>query len=117
MLQRIYSGSMAYVFTDTASRSFFLHRGVKQGDPISAMLFIAVLESCISNVKQRWITLNERRNGSGYGIDIDSPGGPLTSLRFADDILLVSQSRSDVPKMLSDLAKEAEKYGLQINQL
>ena len=66
-------------------------------------------------LKQRWLRLNERRSGRGYGLLIDSPSDPLTNLRFADDIMLVAQSRSDASKMLADLAKEALHYGLEIN--
>ena len=114
-LRKIYSGSMAYVFTGIASRKFTLYRGVKQGDPLSAMLFIAVLETCMTNIKASWIKLNARRTGRGYVIIIDNLDDPLTNLRFADDILLVSQSRSDGSKMLVDLSKEAASHGLHIN--
>ena len=66
-------------------------------------------------VKRRWVSLNARRTGHGYGIVIDSLYDPLTNLRFADDILLVAQSRADASKMLGDLANEALTYGLEIN--
>ena len=66
-------------------------------------------------VKRRWVSLNARRTGHGYGIVIDDTDDPLTNLRFADDILLVAQSQADASKMLSDLAKEASTYGLEIH--
>ena len=46
---------------------------------------------------------------------IDSATDPLLDLRFADDILLVSQSRSDAAKMVRDLANEACKFGLKLH--
>ena len=39
----------------------------------------------------------------------------LTNLSFADDVILVAQSRSDVRKMLQDLSVAAAKYGLKIH--
>ena len=38
-----------------------------------------------------------------FGIEIDSTIETLTNLRFADDILLFAQSKSDIGKMLKDL--------------
>ena len=39
----------------------------------------------------------------------------LTNLRFADDVILVAQSRSDIAKMLHHLQKSAAKFGLKIH--
>ena len=51
--------------------------------------------------------MNTRRKCGYCGMAIDHETDPLTSLRFADDIVLVAGSRSDVTKMLGDLQKEA----------
>ena len=48
-----------------------------------------------------------------YGIEF--PEGRLTNLRFADDVILVAQQRSDIRKMLLDLRQTATKYGLKIH--
>ena len=61
------------------SNDITIRRGVRQGDPISPKLFIATLEEIFRN-----ITWEEK------GIHID--GEYFTHLRFADDILIVSQS-------------------------
>ena len=42
IIKRLYDGQTAYVQAGAASRRFPLLRGVKQGDPVSALLFIAV---------------------------------------------------------------------------
>ena len=60
--------------------------------------------------------MNRRRIGQFYGIVIDSPWGPLTNLRFADDVLLIAASKQDVAKMLCDLQREASNYGLAIHR-
>ena len=44
LLRKLYRNQLATVMAGMESRSFALNRGVKQGDPISALLFIAVIE-------------------------------------------------------------------------
>ena len=66
-------------------------------------------------MKERWQKLNSKRTGRYYGIVIDDSAHLLTNLRFADDILLTAGSRQDVAKMISDLAREAAKYGLKVH--
>ena len=41
----------------------------------------------------------------------------LTDLRFADDVVLVAQQRTDIVKMLRQLATTSAKFGLRINFL
>ena len=43
------------------------------------------------------------------------PAENLTNLRFADDVVLIEQSKGDITKMLNDFSKYAAEYGLQIN--
>jgi len=97
------------------SRSFCLNRGVKQGDPVSALLFIAVMESCFKSLKKKWSGLNNRRVGQYYGFVIHDPYDHLTNLRFADDVILFAQSKSDASKMLCHLRDHAARYGLRIH--
>ena len=61
---------------------------MKQGDPISPLLFLAVMEVIFRRLKTTWNKLNSRRSGNYYGLVIDSETDPFTNLRFADDVLL-----------------------------
>ena len=115
MLRKLYAGQMASVSAGVKSRQFSLQQGVKQGDPISGLLFIAVMEQCFRTLKEKWNTLNAKRRGQYYGVVVDDPQDPLLNLRFADDVLLFSQSRADIVKMLCHLRAEASKYGLTLN--
>ena len=115
LLRKLYSDQIGSVRAGEESRTFTLGRGVKQGDPISALLFIAVMEACFKTLKAKWNTADKRRVGHYLGIVVDDPADPLTNLRFADDVLLLAHSRRDITRMISDLAIEAEKYGLKLH--
>ena len=115
ILQRLYACQDAVVDVVVQSRPFKLERGAKQGDPISGLLFLAVMEACFRPLRSKWCALNARRAGQYFGIVVDDPLDPLTNLRFADDVLLIAQSPADVRKMIEHLRCEAAKYGLKIN--
>ncbi len=95
LLVKLYNHQTAVVAAGTNSRIFKLSRGVKQGDPVSSLLFIAIMEACFRVLKTRWNNLNRRRVRQYYVIVIDLPDDPLTKLRFADDVLLVALSKQD----------------------
>ena len=115
LLKTVYSSQAATVAAGSESRAFTLERGVKQGDPISPLLFLAVMEVLFRRLKTRWNQLNVRRRGPYYGIVIDSATDPLSNLRFADDVLLFASTPTDIAKMINDLSQEAAKYGLKLH--
>ena len=86
-----------------ASRELALTRGVKQGDPISGLLFITVLEVCFKKLKAKWARLNERRSDSFFCLVIDKENDTLSNLRFADDVLLVAASLPDLKEVMNHL--------------
>ncbi|CAH1224416.1 unnamed protein product [Diabrotica balteata] len=77
-------------------------RGVRQGDTISPKLFTLALEDVFK--KLNWEQL---------GIKID--GRFLSHLRFADDIVLISNNTEELIYMLKELKQESEKIGLKMN--
>ena len=114
--QRLYvKQKMQIKVEDKSSRMFEVQKGVKQGDPISALLFICVLNKAIKAAKERWGRANRMRRQSMMGIVIDDTENPLSNLRFADDIVLISQSREDAIKVLYDVQHEAAKLGLRLH--
>ena len=62
-----------------------------------------------------WTLANKCRSGLHFGIEVDRSRPNLTNLRFADDIVLVAASRSDIIKMITHLRCEAEKFGLKVH--
>ena len=115
LLKDLYRRQESTVLAGKESRPFALERGVKQGDPVSSLLFLAVMEIIFRRLKKRWKDLNLRRIGSYYGVVVDDPQDPLTNFRFADDVLLVASSRADVRKMITDLRREALTFGLKMH--
>ena len=89
---------------------------MKQGDPISALLFICIMQQICGELQQKWHSLSRRRSGHPYGIRIgDGSDRALTNLRFADDVLLIGQSKADIRKMLLQFEESARRFGLKLN--
>ncbi|XP_047998769.1 uncharacterized protein LOC125236115 [Leguminivora glycinivorella] len=102
ILQLIYQNSTAKIRTERDGKVFSVKKGVKQGDPLSPKLFSAVLEYVFR--KLNWESL---------GIDIN--GAKLSNLRFADDIILLSDNPQDLNIMLQQLADVSKEVGLTMN--
>ncbi|CAH2207579.1 jg25668 [Pararge aegeria aegeria] len=84
------------------TRPIQLHRGVRQGDVISPMLFTAALEDVFKLLD--W-----------NGLSININGEYITQLRFADDVVIVAETLGDLNTMLSDLSViTAETTALEI---
>ncbi|GBP07731.1 Retrovirus-related Pol polyprotein from type-1 retrotransposable element R2 [Eumeta japonica] len=81
---------------------FGIEKGVRQGDPLSPKLSIAVLEDIFRNLD--W---------EHFGININ--GSNLNHLRFADDIVLFAEKPGTLQTMLQQLDGESRKAGLSMN--
>ena len=115
LLQNLYSEQSAYVTAGEQSRKFHVTRGVKQGDPISGLLFLVVMEVCFRSLRKKWKRLNTRRTGQYLGFVIDDPDEVMSHLCFADDVMLFAQNASDAVKMLTHFREEAAKYSLRLH--
>lgn len=96
---------------EEATATYILHekskpvpikRGVRQGDTLSPKLFTLALEDIF-----------KKMNWTEKGINVN--GERLTNLRYADDIVLISQSREELEEMITDLNRESQKVGLTMN--
>ena len=114
ILRSLYAGQSAQVKTDVLSRNFGIHRGTKQGDPLSSLLFNALLERVMTKVKPSFV---EKKYGVQMGLgSADSKNETrLTNLRFADDVLVVGSSLKQVTEMLQLLQAETGKCGLELH--
>ena len=109
ILQDLYRNQTARVKTDKISREFTIERGTKQGDPLSSLLFNAVLENVMRRAKECFGT-------NKYGIKLGTTEGTrLNNLRFADDVVLVATSLNHLTQMLIEVQKEAANCGLGLH--
>ncbi|WKY12022.1 hypothetical protein Q1695_003521 [Nippostrongylus brasiliensis] len=79
-----------------------IEKGVRQGDTISPKLFTTALQDAMMNLD--W-------DAKGYPVD----GKRISNLRFADDIVLISNSTAEAEEMLSELNMAGRKIGLDMN--
>ena len=110
VLSRLYQEQRAHVQGECQSRSFPITKGTKQGDPISPLIFNAVLEDVMRKVKCKW---GKRKYGMSLQPELEEH---LTNLRFADDILLIARTLPQIKQMLADMAEECAKVGLSLHQ-
>ena len=82
------------------STEFPIHRGVRQGDPLSPKLFTAVMEEV------------SKKADISEGVNVD--GENLTNLRFADDVALFNETTKQMEKHRNNLNSESLKVGLKI---
>lgn len=102
ILRNIYTNSSSIIKLESKGDKISIERGVRQGDPLSPKLFIAVLEDIFQNIS--W---------SKQGIWITDKH--LSHLRFADDIVIFAKSALELQQMIQNLSKESNKVGLQLN--
>ena len=103
ILQNIYNQATAKVHLDKlVSTEFPIHRGVRQGDPLSPKLFTAVMEEVFKKAE------------ISDGVHVD--GENLSNLRFADDVALLNETTQQMEKHLNNLNSESLKVGLKIHK-
>lgn len=102
IIKNIYNINTGRVKLETIGPSFPIKRGVRQGDPLSPTIFIAVLESTMR--KLNWET---------KGLNIN--GNYLSHLRFADDLVLLSESGTQLRQMILSLNTASKEVGLEMN--
>jgi hypothetical protein len=76
--------------------------GVKQGDPLSPLLFNMVVDELLQSLPTH------------IGIDIGD-GFRINNQAFADDLVLVSESESDMKRLVEDCVTFLEKRGMRLN--
>ncbi|CAH2254525.1 jg25688 [Pararge aegeria aegeria] len=97
ILKNIYKNSTSRVKLESIGPSFPVSRGARQGDPVSPKIFIAILEYIIR--KLDW---------KNQGLYIQ--GKYLNHLRFADDVVLLSETSNELQNMIESLHKARLAY-------
>jgi hypothetical protein len=88
---------------ESVSRWFKVERGIKQGDPFLPKAFTALLEELFRKIewKNRGLLLNN---------DV------INELRFADDIVLISENQENLRTMMVDVFRESATVESAINK-
>ena len=80
-----------------------VQRGVRQGCPLSPMLFNMYSELIMRHALEKWED----------GIEI---GGRLyNNLRYADDVALLATTEGNLQQLVNDVGKASERFGLSLN--
>lgn len=102
IIKQSYKNANAVIRLHEDTPSFQIERGVRQGDVISPKLFTNLLEYMF-----------KRTNIENLGININ--GEKLSHLRFADDLILITDDLKEAQEMLSELNLASREVGLKIN--
>ena len=86
------------------TQSFEITTGVRQGDVLSPVIFIVVVDWIMKRV------ISDEDGIKWLGKD------RVADLEYADDIALLSEDASSMNRMTEKLAQEASKVGLEINK-
>ena len=103
VIRKLYENNEAYISMDKDGRNFEINRGVKQGCPLSPILFNCVLEAAFKELDWTKDSIYVKNK-------------PLNNLRFADDVILMAESAKKLTKMMSQLVAVCVKRGLTINR-
>ena len=103
ILEDIYKDGTAAIKVHAETSKIPIKKGVRQGDTISPKLFTACLEEIFR--KLEW-----RDKGIKIGDEY------LNNLRFADDIVLFSESVYELQLLINELNTESLKVGLKMNK-
>lgn len=98
----LYKNQTTLIDVNGSKREAVIRQGVRQGCPLSPYLFNVYIESAMRELKE------ETR-----GVKVN--GEQIHSIRFADDIVLMTESERDLNDMLLCLDTTLTKYKLKIN--
>ena len=79
-------------------------KGVRQG---------CILSSCLYNLYAEYIMWNGRLDEAQTGINI--AGRNINNLRYADDTILMVESKEELKSLLMKVKEESEKVGLKLS--
>ncbi|KRZ48391.1 Retrovirus-related Pol polyprotein from type-1 retrotransposable element [Trichinella nativa] len=104
LIAQMVTGSTTVIKGDggVLSHKIEINQGVRQGDPISPLLFNSVMDELIERLEQ---------SGVGYKIN----NTEVVTLAFADDVTLVSSSHRGMEKLLSITHDFINERGLKLN--
>ena len=105
LLQNLYAGQEATVRTRYGTVDWFhIGKGVCQD---------CIVSSCLFNVYAEYIMWNARLDEAQAGIKIT--GRNINNLRYADDTILMAESKEELKSLLMKVKEESENIGLKLS--
>lgn len=100
-LKWFYKNSTTNLTHGSASRAVRPRRGVRQGDPLSPLLFNLVIDEFLSEIPEEFgVKLGERK---------------CAALAFADDLVLIAETERGLQYLLDSFGVFLEERGFEIN--
>ena len=104
-LRNLYAGQEATVRTGLGKKDWFqIGKGVSQG---------CILSPCLFNLYADYIMENAELDEAQAGVKI--AGRNINNLRYADDTVLIAESKEKLKGLLMKMKEESEKNGLKLN--
>lgn len=91
------------------SEMFEMKKGIKQGDSLSPLLFIIIMDKIIKRIKEKYSHLD---TVIGYK---NLEAIKLNSLLYADDVVLISNTRGKMQKLVNAWTTEIENIKMEVN--
>ena len=105
LLRNLYAGQEATVRTGHGTTNWFqIGKGVRQG---------CILSPCLFNLYAEYIMQNSRLDETQAGIK--TAGRNINNLKYADDTILMAESKEELKSCLIKVKEESEKAGLKLN--
>ena len=109
-ISSLYSNPRSRVILNDYETDYFdFPIGVKQGDNLSPTLFAIFINNLASEIKESNISINLNVDG-GPNIDY-----VLSILLYADDIVCLAESETDLQSILFIVEKWCKKWRLEVN--
>ena len=105
LLKNLYAGQEATVRNRHGTTDWFqIGKGVHQG---------YIWTRCLFNIYAEYIMQNAKLDEAQVGIKIS--GRNINNLRYADDTILMAESKEELKSLLMKVKEESEKVGLKLN--
>ena len=104
LMRNLYAGQEAIVGTGYGTMDWFkIGKGIQQG----------CMSPCLFNIYAEYLMLNARLDESQAGIKIARRN--INNLRYADDTILMAESKEELKSLLTRVKEGSEKSGLKLS--